>query len=898
VAVWLLSTVVTPPGPHPTAADATTAVGRQPNEAGVDMAEELVPERVLAFTSLTQRLFREVIALPSGQLDAGLVRVLGEVSTFLGTDRGYVIRYDHEDRSTSMTHEWCAPGAPSAYASEQLRSFDDFPQEQARLLRHEINEIRDTRRLPPDWDLDADYLAEEGITAIIELPFFARGRVAGLIGFDMVSGPAPWIAEDIPVLRSVAALAEHVFGQIEGAEAGGEVTHSLHAITESPIPVLVVDADGRVVSANLPAVEFVGRDQDDLIGCALPELFDPRGAAGVGTRWSGLTRSDSDSFSVEARLAGREPDAWCRVDVLVDRPGGGSVVGGVVHLWDVSERRRVADELRRTEVRFASLVEALPEAVILVGPDYAPTFVNRAAHELRSRLLAIGVSERNGWPELPDEVLDRLTGAYLAALGSGGPETVEVRVPTAAGALWLECSMLPQSPPGEASTVLLVIRDTTAGHQYREELERQAHHDHLTGLPNRIDFLRRLEAACAHIGDRHRSVGLLFIDLDDFKVVNDSLGHDAGDTLLTVLAERLRAELDDSVTIGRFGGDEFTVLLVDVDEAAAAEVAATIRSILARPVVHEGRRFVVSSSVGVILADERVEPADLLRWADAALYEAKAGGRDRVVHVDEALRRRVVERTELGLDLQAASAHELEVHYQPEVDLRTGAVVGAEALVRWQHPQRGLLQPGSFIELAEENGAVHWIGRAVLLESCRTAHRWIGSGLAGDDFVIRVNVSGRQLEQPGFGDEVEAALLESGLDASRLTLEVTETTVMRDAALGLVAVDRFRGLGVRLAIDDFGTGYSSLQLLKQLPIDVVKIDRGFIDGLPDDPEDRAIVETVVRLTEMLGLGVTAEGVERPEQVDALLALGCRTAQGFLFSRPVPAGEFEGLLRRR
>ena len=866
--------------------------------AGVDAAEDLVPERVLAFTALTERLFHEVIALPAEQLDDGLVRVLGQVSSFLGTDRSYVMRYDHAGRTTSMTHEWCAPGVPSAFASEQLRSFDDFPQEQARLLRHEINEIRDTRHLPPDWELDGGYLAEEGITAIIELPFFARGRVAGLIGFDMVGGPAPWIADDIPVLRSVAALAEHVFRQIEGTDVGGTGAGPRSEFSLSPIPVLVVDAEGRIVSANDPAVEFVGPAGADLVGRPLSELFDPSGAAAVASRWSELSGGDSDSCSVEARLAGAGPEVWCRIDVLADRPAGGAVAGGVVHLWDVSERRRYADELRRTEIRFASLVEALPEAVILVGPDNAPTFVNDAAHDLRSKLLAVGVLEQNGWPALPGDVVDQLTSTYLDAAGSGRTGTVEVRIPTEAGALWLECSMLPQSPPGEAPSMLLVVRDTTVGHQHREELEHQAHHDHLTGLPNRVDFLRRLDAACSQIGRLHRSVGLLFVDLDDFKVVNDSLGHGAGDALLTAMAGRLRTELRDPATVARFGGDEFTVLLTDVDDDDAAAVAARIRSILARPVVHEGRRFVVSSSVGVILADEPVEPADLLRWADAALYEAKAGGRDRVVHVDEALRRRVAERTELGLDLQAASAEELVVHYQPEVDLRTGAIVGAEALVRWQHPRRGLLQPGSFIDLAEENGAVHWIGRAVLVESCRSARRWIAEGLVGDDFVIRVNASVRQLEQAGFGDEVVSALDESGLDASRLTLEVTETTVMRDAALGLVAVGRLRELGVRLAIDDFGTGYSSLQLLKQLPIDVVKIDRGFVDGLPDDPEDRAIVETVVRLTEVLGLGVTAEGVEHQEQVDALLAIGCGTAQGFLFSRPVPADEFEGLLRRR
>jgi len=876
-------------------------VGAEPEDRRL-VAEHLVPERVRDFTGLTERLFQELIALPVAERDRGLVRVLGEVSSFLGTDRGYVIRYDHELRSTSMTHEWCADGVPSAMDSEQLRSFDDFPQEQARLLRHEINEIRDVGRLDAGWELDAEYLVEEGITAILELPFFAGGRVGGLIGFDMVSGPAPWIAEDIPVLRSVAALAEHVFHQVVEPVAGEGGPGGRSGFDVSPIPVLAVDAAAIVLSLNERAGRHLGGSAESVVGRHLSEMLNPGDAALFRAAWSELARGGSDSCSVEVRLAPGDPDAWWRLDVLASRSGDGELTGGIVHLWDVTEQHRFADELRRTEVRFASLVEALPQAVILVGADHAPTFVNRAADELRSMMLAAGVRERNGWPVVPAAVEAALTGGYLTAAGSGMPEVVEVEIPATEGSLWLECTMLPQAQPGEAPTMLLIVRDTTASHAHRAELEHQANHDHLTGLPNRVAFLSALETACARLADDAGSggatIGLLFIDLDDFKVVNDSLGHDAGDALLTVLGDRLRSELGADALVARFGGDEFTVLVREVDEERADALATRVRSILARPVDHDGRRFVVSSSVGVILADRRVDPADLLRWADAALYEAKAGGRNRVVHVDDALRDRVADRTALGLDLRAAAdADQLVVHYQPELDLFTEAVVGVEALVRWQHPERGLLQPGSFIDLAEENGSITWIGREVLRTACVDAARWVGSGLVGADFVLRVNASVRQLEQPGFAEDVATALSDSGLDASRLTLEVTETTLMRDAELGLVAVGRLRDLGVRLAIDDFGTGYSSLQVLKQLPIDVVKVDRGFVDGLPDDPEDRAIVETIVRLTEVLGLGVTAEGVERRDQVEALLALGCRSAQGFLFSRPVPSAELELLLGR-
>jgi len=865
---------------------------------GASVAEELVPARVREFTGLVERLFADLIALPDDRLDDGLVDVLGSVSTFIGTDRGFVVRYDHDARTISMTHEWCAPGIPPAFEREQDRPFDDMPQEQARLLRHEINEIRDVAHLPEDWEADAEYLAEEGITAILEFPFLRDGRVAGLVGFDNLTGPATWIDQDLPVLRSVAALVEHAFERGGSVRTGGDVDRRLEVFERSPIAILVVDSQARIVAANDVASRLVGRDRDALHGVALEELLQRDDAAGFRAEWAELGSGALDSCSVEVRLHGGGPSRWCRLDVLADRPDGGELVGGTVHVWDLSDQRLVVDELERTEARFSSLVAALPEGIIQFVPGRPPEFVNQAAIDLRDRLVAAGVADVDGWPDLPEELVARLRESMLRAIDSSSQEVVEFPVSAPGGVIWLECTLIPQPQDGDDPIVLVVLRDTTSGHQHRAELEHQANHDHLTGLPNRVAFLSRLTAACGAVGDLHDSVGLLFVDLDDFKVVNDSLGHDAGDALLGVAARRLRERLGTSATVARFGGDEFTILATDVSESEVLGLAEEVREVLAEPAELDGRRFLLAASVGVVRTDRPADPADLLRWADAALYEAKAAGRDRTVVVDDALRARVADRTALGLELKvAAQTDQLVVHYQPEVDLLGGSIVGAEALVRWQHPVRGLLQPGAFIGLAEDNGAIDGIGREVLYQSCRDAAGWEARGRLADDFVLRVNVSVRQLELVDFPDLVRDVLERTGLSAARLTLEVTETTVMRDAELGLAAVDRLRDLGVRLAIDDFGTGYSSLQLLKRLPIDVVKIDRSFVADLPADPEDRAIVETIVRLTEVLGLGVTAEGVERREQLSTLLELGCRSAQGFLFSRPVPAEAFERLLDR-
>ncbi len=446
---------------------------------------------------------------------------------------------------------------------------------------------------------------------------------------------------------------------------------------------------------------------------------------------------------------------------------------------------------------------------------------------------------------------------------------------------------------GQVSHHVAVFSDISAIKDSEHELAHLAHHDPLTDLPNRLLFTDRAEQALASAQVHKRGCALLLMDLDHFKIINDSLGHNVGDQLLKAVGERLKGLFGPGVTLARLGGDEFAVLAESCPQVIqAAAIAQRMLDAMKEPFVFDGNQLFISASVGISLfPSDALSAQQLLRNADSALFKAKSVGREGYALYTEELTAHAQNRVEIASELRRAlEQQELRVYYQPVHNLQDSRLLGVEALVRWQHPERGLVPPGEFIPIAERTGLIADIDAWVMDQACRQMCQWLAEG-APLSFVA-VNVSSRLFARRELYEQVAQVLHETGLDPAFLELEVTESAVMDDPEVALEQLHRLRELGLRLAIDDFGTGYSSLLRLKRLPVQKLKIDQGFVAGLPWDEDDAAIVRVVIALAKSMGMQVQAEGIEQVEQARFLLAQACDMGQGYWFGRPMPATEID------
>ncbi|MBV9952327.1 MAG: EAL domain-containing protein [Acidimicrobiia bacterium] len=721
-------------------------------------------------------------------------------------------------------------------------------------------------------------------------------RTAMLISTDK---PLPAITR-----RAVVTLSTTLSLALEAAE----LSENLHRarserrfrtlVENSSDLVLVVNDDRRITFVSAASQRLLGMSEDELMDTDPFRLLheeDRPIAESIVDRRAAVDFIDP----IEVRVC--HADGAYRWFELVARDlrDDEDIDGIVINCREISDRKDAELQLFRSEARFRALVQGVSDVVAIIDGTGRFTFVSPAV----TPMLGFRPEELVGsrWTEL-------LSGDELDAVrvqqpglvennptGTLPPQSLEVRLRAAAGD-WhtVDVTITDLRDEPAVQGIVLNARDVTLRKELEHNLRHQALHDALTGLANRTMFAELVNES---VMLRTGVAGVLFIDLDDFKTVNDSLGHAVGDELLIGVAERLGQALPSDAVPARLGGDEFAVLVEDSgDEVGPVGLALRLLNDLRRPFRINGREIVITASIGIAAVNDRATSAEVvLRNADMAMYLAKEKGKDRVELFEEQMHASAFERLELKADLaRGIEAGQLRLVYQPIVSLQTGRITGVEALVRWDHPQRGRLSPDAFIPLAEDTGLIVPLGQWVMEEACQQLRAWQLSLPTSATVSMAINLSVRQLERETIVDEVAAVVARFGLDPATITLEITETMVMQDTELSKRRLADLQRVGVQLAVDDFGTGYSSLGYMEQFPVDKLKIDRSFVQSL-GVRQATPVLQSIIELAQRLGVHIVAEGIERREQLEALQQLGCDLGQGYFFSGPVEADQLGDLL---
>ena len=660
--------------------------------------------------------------------------------------------------------------------------------------------------------------------------------------------------------------------------------------------ILVVGADGAISYASPAFTATLGYPATEWLGMEARHLLADEDIS----RLLELTEASAESSPRRAELRLRHLDRswhWCEVTFtdLLDTP---AINGWVANLRDISERKQAEAAQRETDAALREAQEVFRHAfdeagvaMMLVDPDG----VILRANEAMARLLArprhhdlVGVQVLDVTHPEDREITREKRQGLKTGRSDGFQIEQRFQRPDGEGVWVILTASMVRDEAGEALYSICQLEDITQRKAIGDQLAFEAAHDVMTGLSNRAIFTERVTGA---LSAGTGPVAVLFVDLDHFKIVNDGLGHAAGDELLVKMSQRLRRVMRPGDVVARFGGDEFVVLCTQVTGLdGASQIAQRLLSTLAEPMAIAGEEVFVTASIGITLSQEGDTAETLLRQADAAMYQAKHEGRARAVAFHPERHGSAATLLKTGSDLhRALGRNELVVFYQPIVNLDVGRVTGFEALLRWNHPQRGLLLPGEFLGLAEESGLIIPVGAWVLETACRQVVRWQQARPPGEvaPLMINVNLAARQVADPSLVKTVARVIHETKISPTALCLELTENTLMYDTASTIDVLLALRGQGVHLSIDDFGTGYSSLSYLKTFPVESLKIDRAFVNGLGRDPDDTAIVQTVVTLAHSLGMSAVAEGLETPLQLQILRSLGCDFAQGYFFGRPLP-----------
>ena len=652
-----------------------------------------------------------------------------------------------------------------------------------------------------------------------------------------------------------------------------------------------IGPDGRAVEVNRALCRMLGYSEAEILGRPPGDFAEGKDAE-ILTDYLGDSGADAGIAEVVLTPKSGEPiHARFTASPLARSSAGGG--GAFALVSDMTDHKRNEFELRY----LSQAVEQSPAAVIISDPSGHIQYVNAKFTDMTgyAQEEVIGQNTRM---LISDSTRTPAHDELWKTVRSGKVWRGELHDRKKNGELfWIESAITPiRDENGTITHFLAIQEDITLRKQYEEQLVQQANYDKLTGLPNRVLGAERLTKALQRSRRSGSNAALLFIDLDGFKKINDSLGHSTGDRLLQDTARRLTQSIRASDTVARWGGDEFLVVLPDLATAESAElVAEKLIEVCSSPYELDGYELTVTASIGITVCPlDGTNATELMRNADAAMYAAKERGRNTYQFFTRELNESAVERLGLESDLRRALANrEFMLHFQPVVRLDTGAIIGAEALLRWMHPEKGLIPPDKFIPIAEETGLIVPLGDWVLRTACRQARQWHDQGHS--ELTMAVNVSSRQIAAGGFVDSVAQVIRETGIVPSMLELEITERMLMVDESSTNVVIGELNALGVGLSIDDFGTGYSALSYLQRFPFDVLKIDRAFIDGVAVDPETAALTKAIILMAQSLDLKVIAEGVEGPAQLDFLIQHGCDLAQGYHYSKPVEVSAFAALL---
>ncbi|MCK6408306.1 EAL domain-containing protein [Thauera sp.] len=752
-----------------------------------------------------------------------------------------------------------------------------FPAEQAGILRsNDLQVIESGQAVVVDQYLSFPEAPAPRCCMNIKQPVFdAQGRLDGVIGFAVDIDERKQQEQELVALKNdYAAILQTL-----------------------PDPLFEFDIEGRCHAYRTPSEELLPAPSAVFLGRTLSEVLPPEEAQTCLEALheaAAKGRSTGKVFKVEGPFGTR----WFELSVApmarsADRPQHFNVLSR-----EVTVRERMARTLQEQESLLRAVVDNTPVQYWARDLEGRCILQNAMTVAHWGDLLGLRPADTAKDPALREEWLQSNGRAYAG-------ETVhqEVEYTVDGQPRIFQCLVAPIRVGGEVVGIFGFNQDITERKRQERQIHELAFFDPLTGLPNRRLMFDRLERALASRARRRHDGALLLIDLDHFKELNDSHGHEAGDQLLMKVAARLSLSIRQGDTAARLGGDEFVVILEDLDDVTdellhVKTVADRISRELDRPFTlqrgshGETITYQCSASIGIsAFGEPGVTATELLRRADTAMYQAKAAGRNAVCFFDPAMQAAVTERATLHSDLrEAIRAGQFELHYQVQVDAQRQPS-GAEVLLRWHHPDKGLVFPGGFIDLAEETGLIVPLGHWVLATACRQLAQW-SKRAATAHLRLAVNVSARQFRQPAFAEQVQALLEETGAPADRLKLELTESSLLEDTAAVIERMERLRALGIRFSLDDFGTGYSSLAYLKRLPLTQLKIDQSFVRDVMSDPSDATLVRTILTLGDSLGLAVIAEGVETEAQYAFLAAHGCRDYQGYLFGRPVPLEVFE------